>query len=619
MIIYESTIEQFKEDVIYNAIVEKLLNSFREKKITGGAEGEVLSWNNSLHFMKDVLDIPEISPACKVAIEYNIPQTAKRVDMMIMGSNNSDEDHIVVVELKQWRFVKKYTDSSRHTVSADLRCGNTTHPCYQAYSYKKLLQNHTEAASYPDDFINPCAYLHNLSEDYRSELEDNLYNDWISEAPAFLSKDVIKLRNFIKNYVTKPSSDGSLLYKIDYGKIRPSKSLQDSLDSMLCGNQEFYMIDEQAVAFDYIMKAISDAQNDNEKHMLIIRGGPGTGKSVLAINVLADCIRKLGLNASYITKNMAPRNCYTKLLSGGNAKKEIDLKLAIMSPHSLPLLPENAIDVGIFDEAHRIQKKPFMYKGEDMLADAIKASRVSVFFIDEDQRVTVKDMCTEDRIIEYGKSQNVIIDTLEPYELVSQFRCNGSNGYLAFLNYLLGYNDEKFYDLKDYDIRIFDNPSQMKDELIKVDNGKNKSRMVAGYCYDWNVKNGRGDYDIEIGDFKAKWNLEKDENYAVNPKSINEVGCIHTVQGMEFDYVGVIVGKDLKYVDGKIVTDKSAISKDDKSSGIRSCKDAKLSDTLIRNTYRVLLTRGQKGCFIYFEDEPLRDYFRSMIQADNNL
>jgi len=178
-----------------------------------------------------------------------------------------------------------------------------------------------------------------------------------------LQQDVLKIRNFIKQYIKLKAEDGSLLYEIESGRVKPTKSLQDALDSMLCGNEEFHMIDEQVVAYDKIMRAIRDSNKDDKKHVLIITGGPGTGKSVLAINVLARCIIDLKLNASYITKNMAPRKCYANLLSKGNAKKMIDLKKAIQSPWCLPSTTYNGLDVGIFDEAHRMQKKPYQYAG----------------------------------------------------------------------------------------------------------------------------------------------------------------------------------------------------------------------------------------------------------------
>ncbi|MBO7479935.1 MAG: DUF2075 domain-containing protein, partial [Bacteroidales bacterium] len=163
--------------------------------------------------------------------------------------------------------------------------------------------------------------------------------------------------------------------------------------------------------------------------------------------------------------------------------------------------------------------------------------------------------------------------------------------------------------------RVFDNPSQMRDQLRDINAINNKARMVAGYCYDWNVKNKRGNVDISlVGGFEAKWNLENDKIWAINPHSFEEVGCIHTAQGLEFDYVGVLIGKDLSFDNetGLVITNKSAISKDDKSSGIRGARDDE-ARRLILNTYKTLLTRGQKGCFVYCEDDALREYFKKMV------
>ncbi len=616
MIVYENSVGNFSEDVFLNRISDAIYESLRAKHLSGGSEGEIISWNNSLRFMKDVLDTPDIPKDCRVAVEYNIPQTSKRVDFMIMGCDHDQEEHVVIVELKQWAKVSKVKDTFRHSILSDLRKHEpVAHPSYQAYTYKSLLLNYGGADDLKPQSLNPCAYLHNMSEEYRPVLEDDLYMEWTSEAPVFLKSDVLKLRAFICQYITAKSADDRLLYKIDYGKIKPAKCLQDSLDSMLCGNKEFEMIDEQAVAYDYIMNAIKNAQTDLKKHVLIIKGGPGTGKSVLAVNVLADSISKLGLNASYITKNSAPRNCYQALLAKGDAKKMVDLKLAFRSPHSLPSVPNNGIDVGIYDEAHRMQKKPYMYKGEDMLHDAIAASRVSVFFVDEDQRVTVNDCYSADLIKQYALDMGADLETKEPFELMSQFRCNGSDGYMAFIDDVLEIRDtaNKDLDTREYDFRVYDTADAMREALRLFNEGKNKSRMCAGYCYDWNVKNHRGDWDIVIENFYAKWNLENDSIFAINPDSFEQVGCIHTVQGMEFDYVGVIIGRDLIYRNGHICTNKAAISKDDHSSKIRSCKDEELADRLIRNTYKVLLTRGQKGCFVYCEDEELREHLKSKL------
>lgn len=619
MIIYNKSLKDFRTDVTFNMMQSILLKTLREKGLSGGSVSEINSWNNSLHFMKDVLDDSYFDNECQVAIEYNIPQTSKRVDFMIMGNNN-EEDHVVIIELKQWARVNKIDDNCDHSIMSDLRSHEpVAHPSYQAYSYKQLILDYcNDSVSINNKTLKPCAYLHNLSEEYRPVIEDNLYHEWIEEAPVFLQSDVLKLRNFIKNYIKLKANDGSLLYKIEEGRLKPTKSLQDVLDSMLCGNEEFHMIDEQVVAYDKIMKAIKESQNDTKKHVLIITGGPGTGKSVLAINILARCIIDLKLNASYITKNMAPRKCYANLLAKGNAKKMVNLQKAIQSPWCLPNTIYNGLDVGIFDEAHRMQKKPYRYLGNDMLEDAIKASKVSIFFVDDDQRITINDKYDVNSIIMYAKKENAVIH--KPYELTSQFRCDGSDGYISFLNNLLEIKQtaNTNFEFNNLKVKVFDNPIKMRDELRELNKINNKTRMIAGYCYDWNVKNNKGEWDIILPNgFKAKWNLANDDHRAVNPNSFEEIGCIHTCQGMEFDYVGVFIGKDLYFKNGHVHTNRNAISKDDKTSGIRLTSTSnEEADKLIRRTYKVLLTRGIKGCYIYCEDEALRNYLKEKLNKN---
>lgn len=240
---------------------------------------------------------------------------------------------------------------------------------------------------------------------------------------------------------------------------------------------------------------------------------------------------------------------------------------------------------------------------------------LSIFLLDEDQAVTNKDIGSVDEIRKWCVALGSILKMPEEANLVSQFRCNGSDAYIQFVDDVLQRTGESVsVDLSElnFDFRVFDNASDLREALRKKNSVNNKSRMVAGYCYDWNVKHGRGEYDILLpGGFRAKWNLENDDIWAINPESFEEVGCIHTAQGLEFDYVGVLIGKDLRYDtnSGNVITDKSRISKDDKSSGIRYSNDAQ-ARRLILNTYKTLLTRGQKGCYVYCEDQALSEYMK---------
>lgn len=620
MIVYNATKSQFNSDVILNQISDKILERLKESNIHGGEDAEYRSWQNSLVFMRNVLDDNEIPDDVEVAIEYQIPRTSKRVDFIICGSDNNNKNNVIVVELKQWDKVEKIDNEMLHSVKAFTGGGNrmVSHPSYQAYSYAVFIKNSSEQVQDEDIGIIPCAYLHNYEEKYLDELNDDIYKMWYEEAPFFIKNQVMDLRKFIKKYISKKSTDGKLLYKIDNGRIRPSKALQDCIVSLMKGNKEFMLLDEQAVVYDMCVKTMKQCLKDMKKRTIIIQGGPGTGKSVLAVNLLKKYITD-GLNASYVTKNSAPREAYLKLLSKSDLKKEVNIKQLFRSPFGLCKTPSNFYDCLIIDEAHRLVKQMYGdFQGQNQVMECINSSLLSIFLIDENQKITTKDIGSIDEIKYWANELNSRVIINEETTLTSQFRCNGSDLYIQLLNNILQIGENVDIDLAElnFDLQIFDNPNDLRDELRKKNQINNKARMVAGYCYDWDVKNHRGDYDIYLEDnFKAKWNLENDKIWAINPSSFEEVGCIHTAQGLEFDYVGVLIGQDLRYdnASGLVITDKTKISKDDKSSGIKSCGIA-LANQLIKNTYKTLLTRGQKGCYIYCEDKPLANYIKKTLK-----
>lgn len=623
MIIYENTKGGFVDDIKYGYIAQKIEDEFSKHNISHNNDAEYRSWANSLMYMKNVIDDNDIDDDVKLAIEYQIPLTSKRVDFIIAGKDEENNNNAVIVELKQWEdseitdredLVKTYTGGGNRTVA---------HPCYQAYSYARIIETFNKDVYEESIKLKPCAYLHNYKEANRKHIDNELYSNAISLAPLFLSQDVVKLRDFIKKYIKKKDNI-DLLMKLDHGKLKPAKALQDSLTSMIKGNKEFYLIDEQKVAYEtvkklveFVVKEATNPLKQSDKHVVIVQGGPGTGKSVVAIQLLVDLINK-GFSANYVTKNAAPRNVFFEKLKQDNYRLNY-IKSLFKASDSFWNAPKDLLDCVIVDEAHRLRKKSQIFHGENQIKELINASRVSVFFIDEDQKVTTKDIGSVDEIIKWAKYHNAKVYYGDEYKLVSQFRCNGSDGYLNFLDNLLGIKETANIDFNyDYEIRLFDSPSKMREALREKNNVNNKSRMIAGYCYEWvSEKNPGGeDYDIILEDgFKAKWNFAN-TLFAINPSSFDQVGCIHTTQGLEFDYCGIIIGQDLRYENGKVITDKIKEANSDKSSGIKQCKDEALADKLIRNTYKTLLSRGQKGCYIYCEDKELLKYISDKLETN---
>jgi DUF2075 family protein len=621
MIVYSGNIRQFNLDVDNRVIADRIKEELEKIGINHNNPSEYNAWDQSLLHMKNVLSDPDFHLDTKVAIEYKLPTTSKRVDFLISGKDDNDLSKVIVIELKQWEkaYKTEKEDLVETFVGGNMRL--VTHPSYQAYSYAKTIENFSEYVQLEKIVLHPCSYLHNYQEEFRGEIDNSFYNHIVSISPLFLKHDTLKLREFIKKYIKKPD-DGEILYQIDHGKIRPSKALQDTLVSMLEGNEEYYMIDEQKVVYSSIKSIIEKNIDLSGKHTIIVEGGPGTGKSVVAINLLVNFRH---LNASYVTKNSAPRNVYFEKLRRGKYKWQY-VKNLFKSSGVFVDSSTNEFDCLFVDEAHRLNRKTgFFGKGENQIKEIINAAKISVFFIDENQRVTTKDIGTIDEIKKHARRFGSKIHHGVDFLLTSQFRCNGSEGYIAFIDALLGIRRTANYDYfdLDYDIRVYDDPVKMREDLRELNKINNKARMIAGYCYEWvTQRNPDNDlYDIELGDnFKAKWNFRNTKTWAIDETSFDQVGCIHTSQGLEFDYIGVIIGNDLRYENGKVITDYTKRAKSDRSlDGIQKYGRYKEADEIIRNTYKTLLTRGQKGCYIYCEDRALNKYLKERIELSKRM
>lgn len=617
MIVYENTKAQFHSDVIYGVLTDRLETVFREFHLSGGSTGEYRAWNNSLPIMDNVLELSRLPDDIRVSIELQIPLTAKRIDFLVSGFDEAGHENVVIVELKQWEDAEPtaYPDLVNTFVGGNRR--NVAHPCYQARSYAETIENFNESFEKKEIQLRPCAFLHNFPASRRRKIDGPLYSESIFEAPLFLKEDRLKLADFISRYV-KTSDQGKAIYAIDHGRIKPSKALQDAIVSILKGNEEFVLLDDQKVAFERILGLVEESQKDHRKRTVLVKGGPGTGKSVLAVNLLSEAIHR-GLTSAYVTKNAAPRNVYFekfRLEKGRNGY----LKNLFLGSGSFVGSRKNEFDFLICDEAHRLNAKSgiFQNKGENQVKEIIDASLVNVFFLDEDQIVTLKDIGSSEEVAKWANKEGSLLYSGPDFALSSQFRCNGSDAYLAFVDSLLGIRETAHPNLEglNFDFRVYDDPGKMMEDLRKL-NADNKARMLAGYCYDWVSKGDPSLFDIEIGSFKAQWNFNSTSTWAIDPDSFDQIGCIHTSQGLEFDHVGVIIGKDLVYRDGKVMTDYTKRAKTDQSlRGLKKMPDKSIADKIIRDTYKVLLTRGQKSCYVYAEDDALRDYIGSFAKKE---
>ena len=620
MIVYSGLKSDFLSAVEQDSIASEIEENIYNKMHRRSAQNEFRSWENSLEYMYKVMNDDEIPLNAGIAIEYNIPQTSKRVDFMVSGYDESKKPNVVIIELKQWDKVE--TVEGQDAIVETFTGGalrKVVHPSYQAWSYAAMIYDYNQNVQMGNIVLYPCAYMHNYRKSTPEKLEQNQYKEYVDDAPIFARGEVSKLREFIKKAV-KHGDDKQLLYEIDNGKIRPSKSLQDSIKSMIEGNREFIMLDDQKVVYEEILKKSLECMTDHRKRTIIVKGGPGTGKTVVAINLLAKLTNE-GQFAQYTSKNSAPRSVYAKKLAG---YKKSSINNMFKGSGSYVDADANMVDTIICDEAHRLNDKSGMFHnlGENQIKEIINAGLCSVFFIDESQRVTLNDIGSVGEIKKWASELDSDVSEMK---LVSQFRCNGSDGYLAWLDDVLEIRETANPDMKDidYDIRIVDSPNELRNLIIERNKAVNHSRILAGYCWAW-LKAGQNDtnvHDIKIGDFEMSWNLGNTSTFAIDEDSVNEVGCIHTSQGLEFDYAGVIIGDDMRYENGHIVTDFTKRASTDQSlKGIKKLYKEnpefalKEADEIIKNTYRTLMTRGMKGCYVYCTDTNLANYLRERLK-----
>jgi hypothetical protein len=620
MIVYSASRAEFTKDVLSNNIERRILDAFALRLGRRTSRAEVASWKNSMQYMNNVLTSGNIPGNAGVAIEYQVPLTSKRVDFILSGADDQKRDTAIIVELKQWSEVSETKKDAIVETFVGGGKRELTHPSYQAWTYAALIRDFNVEVQEGQIELKPCAYLHNCSKP--SAVTSAFYAEHMGRAPLFLREDAEKLSEFLKRYV-KYGDTSRILYKIDHGRLRPSKNLADHLVSLLQGNREFEMIDDQKVVYETALDLAGRAK-DGGKEVLLVEGGPGTGKSVVAINLLVELTRRQFV-AHYVSRNAAPRAVYESKLSGSFTRTHIT-NLFKGSGTYLETAP-NTMDVLIVDEAHRLNEKSGFYgnQGDNQIKEIIRATRCSVFFLDQDQRVTLKDIGDRDEIRRWAAEAGANLTELK---LESQFRCNGSDGYLAWVNNTLQVEETANPTLAGirYDFRVFDSPNDLRSHIVELNRESNKARMVAGYCWDWKGKRNPDIEDVTIPehDFSMRWNLDMDSSlWIIAPDSVSEIGCIHTCQGLELDYIGVIIGPDLVVRDGRVVTDAGKRSSQDRSiRGYKSMlkeepKTAKsLADRIIKNTYRTLMTRGQKGCYIFCVNAETNEYFRRFVEYD---
>lgn len=614
MIVYINTSEGFLNDVDTNKISDRIKEAYFEKtgKINFNYK-EDNSWINSMEFMGKIIRRSNIASDCGIMIEFGLPSTSKRIDFIVSGRDEAGKKKFIIIELKQWKEAQSTT--ANDLVLTKYYGGNySTHPSYQASSYKGFLSDYN--ANVYNSSLTPfsCAYLHNYQEGNPEPLKNDIYKEVISDSPIYFKDDYDKLESFIKKHVGKGSGK-EILYEIEQGNIRPSKKLIDHVSGLFNGNKEFHLLEEQKVTFEIALEISKKAIS---KTTIIINGGPGTGKSVVSMSLLGALL-KHNQNVVFVAPNASFRDVMLdKLAQGRDASRA---KFLLSGSGKFFGAKANLFDTIVVDEAHRLKNgTAYMYKGDNQVYDVVNAAKVSIFFVDEDQMIRPDDIGS---ISEIKRVSNLLGAEIVELKLQSQFRCSGADGYINWVNDVLKIRDTANFDgwdKKDFEFKIVDNPHTLRNLIKEKSEQGHYARILAGFAWEWTQdKNGNSnaqinDVKIPEFDFEMPWNSRKvGTTWAIHKDGIDQIGCVHTSQGLEFDYVGVIIGNDLKY-DNHTDQFYSEWNSYKDSKGKQGLKDEpeKLCK-MIRNVYRILMSRGMKGCYVYFRDKATETYFMNRL------
>ncbi len=621
MILYEGTTETFNEDVMQNCIADRVADKYAVHYKRRPSPSEFRSFQNSLPLLNYAFRNADLKDN-KVLLEYELPYSSQRIDVLLFGKSIDGQENIVILELKQWsNDGVKNSESEGNVCFVDVRYQTgwveRAHPSLQVEGYYQHLKDFKKIFEEKDaPNLNGSTYAHNYSKLKNSILFSRDFSEHIERFPLFGKEDSMALARYLKDRLQGDS--GKLLFERFNGSpIRPSKRLLEHTSKMINEQQIFTLIDDQIAAYNSIMHRVKMITKTKEKSLVIIKGGPGTGKSVIALEVMGELLRQ-GKKVMHATGAAA----FTKTL-----RKIVGTRASHFFKffNSFAVTEPDFFDVLICDEAHRIRETSVdrytpknQRTGLPQIDELIRAAKMSIFFIDEYQIVRPKEQGSISLIKETANKFGIKNNNIAEFELQTQFRCSGSDAYLQWLDHVLDIRETEITDFDaKMEFRVFDNPSDLYQEIKKRNSEvENKSRIVAGFCWKWSKPNPDGILvnDVKIGNFEMPWENKKEFwKWAIDKSGMEQVGTVYTSMGMEFDYIGVIFGNDLVY--DSTIGDWRAIPENSYDREINRNNPELLSH--LKNVYRVLLSRAHKGVYIYFVDKETEKYFKSHLPEIN--
>ncbi len=627
MRLYSGMSADFMRDTARNQIAEKLKSAFFHYYRYNPSPGEVNAWRNSLRAVKDVLELGRFHDH-GILLEYQLPLSSKRLDCMVCGVDGGSADNAVIIELKQWERCEDADPDGMVSTWVGGAHRDVLHPSVQVGQYAQYLED-THTAFHEGNApvrVSACSFLHNYVPASDDPILAPKFREVLGNYPLFNADGVDALSEYLGDRLLGGHGE-RVLSRVEQSRLRPARKLMDHVAATINAQSPWILLDEQLVVFERIRSAVAAGRDSRTKQVILVRGGPGTGKSVLAINLVARFLRE-NVNAQYATGSRAFTETLWKIL--GTRSKSVFRYF-----NSYRTADLDAVDVIVCDEAHRIRKTSdgqYTPKAsrtdKPQIQEILDASRVSVFFVDDRQVVRPNEIGSSAHVREHAEKCGA---KLHEYELEVQFRCSGSDGFVNWIDNTLGIRrtaNVMWDGAEGFDFRIFGSPTELE-SAIRARAGQGASaRLAAGFCWPWSPPQADGSLvaDVEVGEFRRPWNAKPDAKklargippaslWATDAGGIEQVGCVYTIQGFEMDYVGVIWGLDLVYdFDAQSWKGQREHSRD---TVVKRSKDRFLD--LVKNTYRVLLSRGMKGCYVHFLDRDTERFLRSRLEQAGGL
>lgn len=624
MQLYAGTSTEFVAETTRNAIAGRLQKAFQDAYHYKPSPNEVQSWQNSLFRMATVLEKAELHDH-GVLLEYQLPLSSRRLDCMVTGHDGGGAASSVIVELKQWSNVEPSNAEDCVTTWVAGKKRDVLHPSRQVGQYEQYLRDMHSVFSGGDVALRSCAFLHNLSSDDGNEIYAERHARLLKQFPAFSGDQQHDLVGYLHRHLEK-GEGAVVLDKVLASKFAPSKKLLEHTAKVVRDQHAYVLLDDQQVVFSKVLAEVREGARASKlkKTVVVVHGGPGTGKSVIALHLLGRLSAE-GLNAMHLTGSKAFTENMRKIVGTRSGAQ-----FGYFNINKRGALPPNHFDVLVLDEAHRLREtsrdrftKTADWSGLPQIDELVMSARVSVFFIDDRQIVRPGEVGSADLIRSAAHKMDA---KLLEFELEAQFRCSGSDGFINWVDntFDIRRTANVLWKRSDpYEFRVADSIGELEGMIRQRSTEGASARLVAGFCWPWSEPAADGSLvkDVEVGSWRMPWNAKPDAGrlatgipksnfWASDPGGLEQVGCVYTAQGFEFDYVGVIFGPDLRYdwdTNAWVGDRTKSFDTVVKRSGDQFVE-------LVKNTYRVLFTRGIKGCYVHFTDEGTRRFVQSRME-----